>query len=366
MSKLIGKPSYFGWHGVADLGDTMARQNFVGANSYLFGMSFSSSMARQLVCYAVKPGFTRLLGVNKNFGFFPGTNGTDGGKAIQISPDLRFMAVGGNWNTNNYEIYRLSDFSFVSRNPLQTEYTSSNVDTCAFSANSAYFATGVNNTKCYVYNVSDSTAGSAWTNVTNKTFTGASVRSVTFSPNGTWFVAGGGKDTSTNQYIKIYLQSDWSEVSAPTQPAGTVFDIAFSADSALCAVAHTTTPFLTVYDTSSTPWTKLADVSSLPAGNGSCVSWLGSSYLCIGHAGSPYKTIYKVSDWSKLTSPFNSAPAALGTARYSPDGTMLAVSANPNLYIYDISGESYTQRSPADTPPYISNFAWFQDGKTNL
>ena len=364
MSNFIGKPTYNGWHGMHGLSDCATRQNFVGSKSYIFGMSAT----RQICAYEVDDtNFVRLLGVNKNTSFSPGLIGTDGGRQIQISPDLRFLAASGTvFVTPEYAIFRLSDFDFTAYAPLQTNL-SGNGNANAFSANSAYWATGDSGTKLYVYNVTDTLSASGWTNVTNKTQAGASWRSVVFSPNNTWLVGGGGKDTGTNQYIKIFLQSDWSEVAAPTQPAGVVYDIAFSADSSLCAVAHATTPFLTVYDTSSTPWTKKADVATLPGAKATSVSFLGNSYLCVGHDGSGYKNIYKVSDWSKLSTPFNAAPAAAGTARYSPDGTMLAVVANPYLYVYDISGETYTQRttSPTTAAPYILNLCWLQAGATN-
>ena len=59
------------------------------------------------------------------------------------------------------------------------------------------------------------------------------------------------------------------------------------------AVAHTTTPYLTVYNRVGDVLTKIADPAILPAGTGQGTAWSpdGSS-LAVAHYVSPYLTVY--------------------------------------------------------------------------
>lgn len=359
----IGKKFNNGWHGVANLEDTIGSQNFVGRGSYLF----MTGETREIMCYEAKT-LTKMQGISSHH--YLTIQVLLGGRDLCFSPDCSRIVIGGNAFANDgMQAFDTKTFDFS--NPYHNFQTAQNSNTilgCSFSTNGSYFATANNGTKVYVYNV-PSDISSQWTNVANFTFTGASVCSTAFSPNGTWFAAGGAKDTSTNEYVKVYAQSDFSTaISLSAQPAGKVFSVAFNPGSTLMACAHTTTPYLTVYDTGAS-FTKKADVSSLPAGNATGVQFSpDGAYLIISHATTPFQTIYKVSDWSKLASPFSAGPAGVGVAGYSPDGTMLAVSSSssPFFMLYDISGETYTRRTPANpSETFIpSNFAWLQNGQT--
>jgi WD40 repeat protein len=61
------------------------------------------------------------------------------------------------------------------------------------------------------------------------------------------------------------------------------------------AVAHSTTPFITIYKRSGDVFTKLYDpIGGLPAGTGNGSSFSpDGSYLAVAHSTSPYLKIYK-------------------------------------------------------------------------
>ena len=72
------------------------------------------------------------------------------------------------------------------------------------------------------------------------------------------------------------------------------------------AIAHDTSPFVTIYATDGDVSTKLADPSTLPTGDGGGAAWSpDGTYLTIAHVSSPFVTIYKRSGdtFSKLANP---------------------------------------------------------------
>lgn len=77
-------------------------------------------------------------------------------------------------------------------------------------------------------------------------------------------------------------------------PASTGRGVAFSSDDTYMAVAHASSPYVTIYKRSGDTFTKLADPSDLPAGNGYGVAFSSDdTYMAVAHAFSPYVTIYK-------------------------------------------------------------------------
>jgi hypothetical protein len=68
------------------------------------------------------------------------------------------------------------------------------------------------------------------------------------------------------------------------------------------AVAHATSPYITIYKRSGDTFTKLADPSSLPTGDGRGVAFssVGIDYLAVAHDTSPYVTIYPRIDLAPL------------------------------------------------------------------
>ena len=61
-------------------------------------------------------------------------------------------------------------------------------------------------------------------------------------------------------------------------------------------MAHQTSPFITIYNTSD--WSKLPNPAALPAGNANgCAFSPDGSKLAVAHQASPFITIYNTSDW---------------------------------------------------------------------
>jgi len=90
-------------------------------------------------------------------------------------------------------------------------------------------------------------------------------------------------------------------------PSSTANGVAISPDGSLCAVAHYNSPYLTVYRTSD--WSKVT-ISSPPPGTANGVAFNQDGSLCaVAHGSSPYLTVYRTSDWSKVDHPFAVVPA---------------------------------------------------------
>ena len=73
------------------------------------------------------------------------------------------------------------------------------------------------------------------------------------------------------------------------------------------AVAHSSSPYVTIYNTSD--WSKVSNPSTLPSGTGLGVTFNSDgSLMAVAHSGSPYATIYNTSDWSKVSNPSTLPP----------------------------------------------------------
>ena len=78
-----------------------------------------------------------------------------------------------------------------------------------------------------------------------------------------------------------------------TPPTGTGCGAAFNHDGTRCAIVCDTSPYVTIYDTTTSPWTKIANPSTLPTGTGNGAAFNHDGTRCaIAHGNSPYVTIY--------------------------------------------------------------------------
>lgn len=85
------------------------------------------------------------------------------------------------------------------------------------------------------------------------------------------------------------------ETSPTTLPANTGRGCAFNHNGTRLAVAHDSSPYITIYDTTTTPYTKLSNPTTLPAGNGwGCAFSHDGVRLAVAHYSSPYITAYGV------------------------------------------------------------------------
>src|SRR5659263_298366 len=102
---------------------------------------------------------------------------------------------------------------------------------------------------------------------------------------------------ATTPFITIYKRSGnvFTKLANPAiLPTSNGQSVAFSKDGNYMAVANTVTPFITIYKRAGDTFTKLANPAILPTGNAQGVAFSqDSTYMAVGHVGSPFITIYK-------------------------------------------------------------------------
>ena len=77
-------------------------------------------------------------------------------------------------------------------------------------------------------------------------------------------------------------------------PTGNANGVAWSPDTTYLAVAHTTSPFISVYKRSGDVLTKLSSPTSLPVQQGQAVAWSPDGvYLAVMNNLSPFMIVYK-------------------------------------------------------------------------
>jgi DNA-binding beta-propeller fold protein YncE len=126
-------------------------------------------------------------------------------------------------------------------------------------------------------------------------------------------------------------------------PPGAGGGTAFSPDDKYLSVAHSFSPFITIYeiDSATNTFTKLANPASLPTGNGLGTAFSpDDKYLSVAHATSPFITIYEIDSatntFTKLANPSNLPGGnGRGTA-FSPDSKYMSVAhiSSPYMIIY--------------------------------
>lgn len=123
-------------------------------------------------------------------------------------------------------------------------------------------------------------------------------------------------------------------------PTGTGQGASFSYDSLYLAVAHDTSPFVTIYKHSGDVFTKLTNPAILPAYTSRGVSFShDSTYLVVSHNVSPYITIYKRSGdtFTKLDDSTD-LPTGYGFGvSFSHNDTFLVIASygSPFIIIYE-------------------------------
>lgn len=149
---------------------------------------------------------------------------------------------------------------------------------------------------------------------------------------------GNGKITATPQY-------KWTApvlmTNPGTTPTGSAGASKWSPDNNFLAVAHTTTPFISIYQRTGTTITKVPTPGLLPAGNANAVAWSpDGTLLAVAHITTPFITIYRRNgaNFEKLADP-RVLPAgdAFGVS-FSPDGSLLSIThkSAPGLTVYQV------------------------------
>ncbi|MEQ1674575.1 MAG: hypothetical protein ABL865_06020, partial [Candidatus Nitrotoga sp.] len=133
-------------------------------------------------------------------------------------------------------------------------------------------------------------------------------------------------------------------------------------DGKYIAVAHATTPFVTVYRSDpSDVFTKISGPTVAPAGNANAVAYSpDGKYMAVVHATSPFVTIYKRSGvtgetYTKLGNPLGGLPAGIGrSVKFTETSKYLVVAhdATPFVSVYKIStGDVFTKLANPTTLP---------------
>jgi 6-phosphogluconolactonase (cycloisomerase 2 family) len=179
----------------------------------------------------------------------------------------------------------------------------------------------------------------------------------------------------TSPFVTIYNQEidTFTKLDNPaTLPASIGISVSFSSDDTYMAVAHDNSPFVTIYKRNIDTFTKLANPSALPTGTGSGVAFSSDdTYLAISHVNSPFVTIYKRDGdtFTKLTNPATLPAGNAQSVSFSSDDTYLAVahSTSPFITIYKRSGDTFTKlTNPTDLPASTGNRAAFSSNDVYL
>ena len=154
--------------------------------------------------------------------------------------------------------------------------------------------------------------------------------------------------------IKFFGDSFLSKSGNPSSAlAGNGNSIAFHPNANFVAIAHATTPFVTVYTyTNSAFGTKLTAASPVPAGTGNAVAWSPNGLvLGVAHDTSPYFSLYA----------FNPVSGSIGT-RFKDPSTLPTGTGKGIAF----SGDSNYVAIAHTTSPYVSVYPITNNTSTGL
>lgn len=337
------------------------------------GVVFNTTNNTMIVAHTTFP-YISIYDLNSTFNgnwtkreMSPAINFEDTARGIAFSSDNIFMAV----------THAIAPYITVYKNDTTngTAYTTmmrpsitptGTAGGVAFSYDTNYMSVA-HTTSPYVTNYIKDTYvfGYRWTKLTNPTTlpTGNGA-GVAISIDGNYMAVA----HTTAPYVTIYKKNDivdplthWFNTSNPlTTPTGNGAGVAFSPDSNYMAVAHTTSPYVTIYYknlTDKSNWTKLTNPLTPPTGNGAAVDFSADgNYMAVAHTTSPYVSVYYKNlsfsgNWTKLTNPA-SLPSTTGTAvAFSKDSSLMTVgfagSPFTSVYQKNLSHASNWTRLPS-------------------
>lgn len=169
-------------------------------------------------------------------------------------------------------------------------------------------------------------------------------RDFAYSPDGSRLAIGIGASVAGSPYMTVYRTdtTPYTRLTDPASPSGLVLSLEYSPDGNHLAVGHGTSPFLTIYDTTTDPYTKISSPSTLPTATVASLKYSHDGrYLAVGMVGaSPYVLLYDTS-----TTPYTNISGALDPAytvtplemRFSKDDSLFVVGGQSVLSIYDTS-----------------------------
>jgi WD40 repeat protein len=320
--------------------------------------------------FATDPAFTKKAD--------PSTLPTGNANAIAFSPDKRLMAVAHDCAavSDNLTVYYNSNTNaspvWTALTPPASTIGGSAAGTAvAFSPDGLllFYCAGTGSRGWAISGSGASTTFSAA--ISELTFTGdieGTTTGCSFSPDGTMIAV----SHTTTPFVSIWTLAGSgaatvaTELAAPAAiPTGSGNGVQFSPDGSFLAVAHTTSPFTTVYEISGTTFTKIDDESSefaatLPTGVGSDVAFSrDGTWMAVAHTTTPFVSIYSIDSgaFTKVTNP-STLPDGNGRGvAFTTDNQYLAVvhATSPFLSHYKLVAGTWTKQSDPTAPDGIGN-----------
>jgi 6-phosphogluconolactonase (cycloisomerase 2 family) len=305
------------------------------------------------------------------------------GNGIDFSPDGQYMAHASSGGPE-ITIYHINNTTFTS---IQTLNPAGIGLCCTFSPDSELLAIGYDTASPFmnIYYRTGTGASTTWTVLSNPgDLPPGQVNGISFSADQSFMavahattpfvtvyqISGTGSGTT---FAKVTTGDSSQFADAASLPASNSSEAAFSYDGRYLAVAHNTTPFVSVYTVNGTNFDKITggdssqfvDAAGLPTGNGTGVQFSRDGlHMAVSHTTTPFVSIYTpgTNEFTKLSNPAT-LPDGNGTAvSFSSDNQFLAVShattAFLTIYRY-VSGVWTKQTDPSTLPDGNANHIAF-------
>jgi 6-phosphogluconolactonase (cycloisomerase 2 family) len=173
-----------------------------------------------------------------------------------------------------------------------------------------------------------------------------------FSPNGQYLTVAHSVSPFLTIYKADYTTGSFTKLANPTNlPPAAGKSVSFSNDGKYLSVSHDTSPFITIYDIdyATDTFTKVADPATTPTGTARGMAFSPNDrYLSVAHYTSPFLTIYRVDSttntFTKLNNPATLPAGAGQDVFFSPDGKYMSVAhlLSPFLTTYEVNMSTNT------------------------
>jgi WD40 repeat protein len=333
-------------------------------NGQAAGVAWSTSTNNLLVAFCTSPGIIEYSRSSDTFtdqNIFNRTTATNitpaGDKSNNqyncgaISPDGTLFANGTQNNNPNWAIQLKVSESIFSPFTLTAGVPTSGAVSCiAFNTSSEYVAIASENSP--FLNVYSLNKGA----LTMAALTGSAMAE---SANGVSWTTFGGSDrilVAGTSNIASYTRTGTTTISndsitySGSSPSGVSNGVSATSDGTVIAVAHSTSPYISVYTRSSNTLTKIANPSTLPGSAGQVIAWNPTNTrVAIG-----LSTNFKVYNWNGSTLTALSDPGTLPGAgirgiAWNYDGSVLFVQSvattstgAPFIFMYSVNGDTLT------------------------
>jgi 6-phosphogluconolactonase (cycloisomerase 2 family) len=333
-----------------------AAGGYSSASTVAFSTSWSANNYLAVGCNGTAAqGFVHVFSQNSNGTFtkspIPTTQPSSTCNAVAISKEGTYVAAATLGATNLF-IYKRSGDSFTSTKPtfsntsvvISPPLTIGSGRSVDFSSDGNFLACGHDGTPflAFYQRVGDTFTKQS-TPIAGE-IPNASVYGVSWSSDGVYLSC---VTSSGGLYVYKKTGTTLSLVYSSTVP-GAGWSISFSPDSTYLAVGHANSPFMTLFKKGAgDTWSTGPTLSENPTGTVRGISWSPESmYLCTAHSSGNFMTIFKRSSsadsFLKQSDPTTLVPAQGNGISFSPDQTYWAIAhsssplaaGNPTVSIY--------------------------------